>query len=142
MPFIKLGADLNEVPEEAPVPQGKEYPLEIIQVGDVVDAKESDRQVQRIMIRITDPDYADASPIFHYLTYPMASDFVPDEETGVVTANMLLRNVKRFLHVFGVEWGEEGFDDEDLAHAQGTCLLGMDSYEGNDRNVLKLPKIR
>lgn len=135
MPFISVGKNMDEIPEEEAVPEG-EYDLEVVNVN---DPKESDkgRTVITCAIRVCDPDYPNARLVSHSLVFPNQEDWEHNEQT----ANMLMRNCKRFLHAFGVEWTSDGFDTDDLLHAQARCALGMDEYQGEVANKLRLPRI-
>jgi hypothetical protein len=134
MPFINVGKSLDDVPEESAVPEG-DYDLSIVSVGEPYTS-EKGRTVIKVNLRVDDPDYPDAKLVLHAMAFPNENDWNNEPRT----AKLMLRNVKRFLKVFGVNWDDAGFDSEELLGATGRCRLIQDIYEGETNNKLQLPR--
>ena len=98
------------------------------------------RDMLYVLIAAEGPvDYA---PISHYLVFPNTDELDSDaSEDTKRTARLLLRNIKRFLAVFQVDFGPTGFDDDDLDGAMGSCLITHEDYNGEPQARLKLPRI-
>jgi len=137
MPFIRTGKNLNEVPEEAAVPEG-EYDLRVVNV-ESTRTKANDRDMVALAIRVEDSAFPAAKLVRHYAVLPNENDF--EEDDGRMAA-LFLRGLKRLLAVFEVEFGEEGFETEDLDGATGRCFLNVREYNGEDQNELRLPRLR
>lgn len=130
MPFIS--ANLDDVSEDKPVPEG-EYELTIQSWKE--ERSKAGNKMLTVIIKINDADAPGASNIFHRLV-------LPNEETDREKARMMLLNLKRFLHVFGIPNDRGGFDPEDFNGATGRCLVGQREYEGQVSNELRLPRLR
>lgn len=127
-----------------PMAQGKEQTVAPEGEYRVVVAKVEDKPTKRgdpmdvLTLRIVGEDGA-YSPFRHYVTYPKEGD-EPDRVA------MKVREVRRLCHLFGVPYTEEGFDPEDLAGAETTARLTVDTYERDDgttteNNKLVLPRV-
>ena len=131
MAFIKI--PLDEAKESEAVPEG-EYALRIIKVEDGESKKGN--AMTTVTIRIEDPKYPEATPVRHWLTYP-------DSTTPPEQRSMQLLNTKRFLSVFKINIGNDGFDSEDLNGAEGKCLLVQEQADdGRVYNRLRLPRLK
>lgn len=127
MPFIK--DDLEQVQESKPVPEG-EYDL-TIKKAEEKDSKKGNPMIE-VVITIDDPDYPNATPIFHYLNHPEGAK---DDQT----AQLFMLDIKRFCHCFDVPYD---FEAGDLPGSKGTCFVKQ--VEGDDdqiRNELRLPRV-
>lgn len=138
MSFIKVGANLDDVPEESAVPGNAEYDLTIISSDGPKKSKKSDRQIINLGLRVDDANYPNAKLVNHTIVFPTEEDYEEEPDK----ARMMLRSMKRFLHCFGIEWTDEGFNGEDLEGATGRCVLVQDEYEGEINNKLRLPRMR
>lgn len=138
MGFINVEG-MDDVREERAVKEDA-YDLRIHEVVDTDKSgepltSESGRDMIRCMILIEGNAGEDAAPIFHYLTFPR-----PDDEPR--TRKMMIRNIKRFLHIFGVTWGAGGFDASDLEGATADkVVLRQEEYDGVMRNVIQVPRL-
>jgi|TARA_Y100000310_G_scaffold69164_1_gene64598 hypothetical protein len=127
MPFIDLQG-LDEDYEDHPVAEG-EYELRIEDVKDGRNKKNTaDQSVVRIKVMNAEEG---AGSVFHYLTYPCDTD-EPDQVRGK------MRNITRFLRMFGIEFEASGFNSEDMIGATGTGLLTQEAYEGRVSNKLRV----
>lgn len=131
MAFIKQ--DLGDVRESQPVPEG-EYDLRIIK-ADRVESKKGN-MMTKVLIRIDDPDYPNASPISHFLV-DITKDTPEDQ------AQMRKLDQKRFLVAFDVPHDDNGYDSDDLPGAEARMLLTRDENDdGMVFNRLRLPRLQ
>lgn len=137
MPFISLGKNLDDVGEDKPVPEA-EYDLIVKNVQEMRKS-EAGRQMIPVGIQVEHPDYPEAALVWHNIVFPNDDDYADDDQRK---ATLMLRNIKRFLYIFGVDWTEDGFDSEDLEGAKGRASLGLDEYQGDVRNIIKLPRLK
>lgn len=125
MPFINI--PLGEAVERELVPEDA-YDLTI------EDAKQVERDNGRvdILVRMSIADHPNAKPVFHTLF-----GFGPDDDSE--KKNNKLLQMRAFLKLFGVEWGKEGFELEDLhgATADGIQVV-QDEYKGEVRHALNV----
>lgn len=134
MPFIPL--NLDDAKEAKPVPAGK-YDLVITSCEETL-TKEKQKPQFKMALQIEGHD--DAPLVFHYQGIPSESD-----ETQAMQFKMLL--LKRFLKLFKIPYGADGFDTEKLAmemvgaRANAELQLG-EPYNGNVSNVLVVPKLK
>jgi hypothetical protein len=140
MPFINVDG-INDVPEEHPV-KDDAYDLTIMEVvttgkdGDPLVSEEKGYPMVRCMVRIDGREGEDAPPMFHYLVFPL-----PDTEERI--RKLMIRNVKRFLHTFGVEWNPSGFEADDLqgATANKIRVKQTERENGDIQNEMVLPRL-
>lgn len=137
MGFINTGKPLDDIPEEEAVPEG-EYELEIINVGEPKIKEDTRNTVITCSIRVCDPDFPNARLVSHSMVLPSEQTWEQNQDT----ARMMMRNNKRFLRCFGVEWTADGFETEDLQGATGKCHLVQEEYQGEPVNKLRLPRLR
>lgn len=142
--FIRLGANLDDVPEEQPPSEGL-HKLTVVS-KEVGRNKDDTRDQIRVAVRCDDEP--DTSLIFNYLTFPNEDDFraaEEGEEKAKQRVTLMLRSTKRFLHCFGIEWDAEGFDPDELDGAQGECRVYMrpneEDPDGEGFPTLRLPRI-
>lgn len=129
MPFIKVA--LKDAQESEVVPEG-EYDLRIAKAEDK-DSKKGNPMTQ-VMIVID--GHPNAQPVNHFLLYPTKND---DENI----TNLRLRDTRRFLELFGIEWTPDGFDTDDLVGATARGFLGQEEGDdGNMYNRLRPPRLK
>jgi hypothetical protein len=127
MSFIQLPG-LNDT-RELPYAKEGRYPL-VITSAKVKDT--NDGKGQNIMVVLDIEDSEKYQAIFHYIPLPRNDDATKDQ-------NRLL-GAKRFFHQFGVSM-DNGINLEDLPGARGEGNLGVDEFEGQIRNVLKVDRL-
>lgn len=132
MGFIETAFD--EAPE-LETPSAGEKNLTIVSVE---RGRKSKSGGQQIGCAIRVEDEPDTELIYHYLTFPTQQDWEDRPEA----AKTMTRMNKRFLAVFGVDYGPKGFDDEELDGATGRCTVVHEMYEGEPRARLRLPKVK
>lgn len=70
---------------------------------------------------------------------------LPGKETSEDQAAMRIRNLARFLTVFGVEFDDDGFDTDAVQGAVGECPVAVEVIEGQngdfETNRLRLPRV-
>lgn len=134
-----LAINLNDVQEAKPVPHGK-YELtisnaQVTQTGE--NSKVPGSPMLKFFLAFTDLDL-NAPTITHFVTIPQDGD-----ENFSFKALML----KRFLVAFGISFGDEGIDLENIAiESQGqTATLEVNLSEpdanGNVYNRVVLPRL-
>ena len=134
MPFIPI--NLNEVKEARPVPQGV-YDLVITECEEAKSKNGFPQFVASIAIEGHD----DAPNLRHYASIPS-----PDDEPGKMQGKMLF--LQRFLAMFGIKVGAEGFDTAAVAQqlvgqrARGEVSLSEPDDSGNVYNRLVTPKLK
>lgn len=140
-----LDADFDLAPEEQ-MPKERVYPLHIRSVEPGVTEKEPARRKLSCSIDIeeTDEEGHSYQGIFHVLVFPNKDEIESDDRKERETAKMMLRNVRRFAHVFGVEVGGGKFDPNALVDARGKCAVYQRVRDDNKEIVpaLKLPRVR
>lgn len=129
------------LPEEQVAPEG-EYDL-IIRSVTFGRTKADDRNLITIGMAIEAVD--DYQMFSEYLTLPSKEDEGDKDNSPY---KMFIRNMKRFLAVFGVDMADtfpsgeqESFDKEALMGETGHCLVTQSEYEGRVRNTLRLPRL-
>lgn len=120
--------------EQTVAPEG-EYRLVIRKVT-AKKTKKTNDDMDVLMIGF--PDNPEFSPFSHFIVYQQGLD----EEQQCMKA----REMRRLCHVFDVPWTEEGVESDDFLGAEGTCMVGVETYEpegGAPRtnNRLQLPRI-
>jgi hypothetical protein len=131
-----LDEDLENVQEERPVPEG-EYALRIVATEET-RTKADDRDMIVVTIAIEDPQYPDASPFRHWCVLPNEDDKV--KENGR-TAKMFYRNMKRFLHLFGIPYDFESPEEWQGATCMSYVKLGTNPDSGQEFNQIDPPRI-
>lgn len=129
MPLISI--PLGDDWEDKAVPDG-EYDL-VIEDANEKTSKAGSEMVE-VRIAIQDGDYPNSAAVWEYLVFPKEDD----EER---TKRLQMRNLVRFLTVFGIPFEADGFNSEDLIGATGRCMLKQEEYEGNVSNKLVLPAV-
>jgi len=123
MGFIDLGANLDDIPEQNPVPEGN-YDL-------IIEGSKLNPANMCINVWATVSGEPEAATVFHNLSLPKADD---DDEKK----KNKLRFLKAFLQKFKIPYGAEGFNEEDLIGARANCHLIQDEYQGRISNKIKL----
>ena len=122
---MSLFADLTEIPELSIVPDG-EYDLRVVSAKQI-EAKTSGRKAIMLVCDIIGED--NAENVFHKLWLPMESD---SEEKALI----MNRIIKEFL--LAVYLPVDGSVElEDFNDLDFTAILGTDTYEGLESNVVK-----
>lgn len=133
MSFINV--NLNAAEEAKPVTPGF-YDLTIA-AAEVKQTKENKPQY-RVQISIDGHD--DAPNVFEYVPIPSPE---LDEKRALEFKTLLLA---RFLRLFKINVGNDGFDYEDLAQqmvgATARGELKIEEYEGNTSNRLIVPRLQ
>ena len=132
MAFCKVPMSLGE--EQTVAPEG-EYPL-AVRKAELKQTKKGDPMVVLNIGFVGEPTFA---PFSHFVTFPKEGDS-PD------FVAMKAREIRRLCHVFGVDYTDEGFNSDDFAGAEGTCRVGVETYEPEgkeprDNNRLILPRV-
>jgi hypothetical protein len=135
VPFIPV--NLNDAKEAKPVPAGK-YDLTILSCDEVL-TREKQKPQYKIGISINGHD--DAPPLNHFVGLPAEGD----EPRATEFKQLLL---KRFLVLFGLKVGNDGFDTTELAMqmvgatSRGEVGLSEPDDAGTVYNRLVVPKLR
>lgn len=134
MPLIRAD-EIGEDLEDRAVKEGK-YDVRIVKAEYKATKSGEDHMIVAVCA-VQGPEGEGAQPITHYLTEPK------DDDEGRIK-RMRLRDLKRFLTVFGVPF-DRGFDmseqASDLVGATANLLVVQETYEGNVQNRLRLPRI-
>lgn len=136
MPFIEQA--VADAKEDTVVPEA-EYDLEIISYTMEISKKAkaagvNDPNMIHVVIAIRSDEYENARPINHYL---MLTD--ADDEYRA----MRLRDQRRFLECFGIDYEDNGFDPEDFVGAKGHALVTVEANpKGGESNSLRLPPFK
>jgi hypothetical protein len=142
MPFIKVA--LKDAKEDVVVPEGP-YDLRIISASQ----EESKKGNAMIVcgIAIESQDHPNSALLRHYIMLP-GEDVDEDDKDAVRMEGMRLRDMRRFLDVFGIKFEAEGFDTDDLEGSNGNCMVvqramrNEDGTDGEMVNALRLPKFK
>lgn len=141
MPFIE--AAMNEDYEDRPVAEGI-YDLRIIK-ADEKQSKNSKADMVQCMIEIVGQN--GAAPIFHYLVMPISPKQAKERDTDADEDDKIrlkMKNLSRFLHLFGIAFEKNGFNSEDLVGATANQVpVVQQTPEGWDspQNSIKLPAV-
>lgn len=127
MSFIQL-VGIGEVKELACASEGR-YSV-VITDAKMHEGKE-DKTSIRCVLEIEDGDNRYAN-IFHYISLPDGKDGAKDQ--------MKLLMAKRFFVQFGVPF-DDGIDMEALVGCRAEVNLGIDEYQGQLKNILKLDRL-
>lgn len=137
MPFIETGRNLDDIAEEAPVPEG-DYDLRIF--GVKTGEAPSGRTTVRVSIAIEDPNFDNAMPMLHVLTIPKADDWEEDPEL----AARMMRSNKRFLAMFKIGYTADGWDTDDFEGSTTRAHLSQstEDEQGNVYNRIRVPRLK
>ena len=100
------------------------------------------RRMITVTVIVEEP--GDWQPIMHWLVFPNADEW--DDPESARTAKMMVRNVRRFLRLFGID--EREFSGEDAAELlDGATATGVVFHEHNDDSGetnarLRLPRVQ
>jgi hypothetical protein len=150
MGFIE--APFGDTPEEVRAPEGM-YDLRIFNKETGLKSKPSEhseggRDMVRCDIAIEDNSGTDYAPMSHWLVFPLGDPRAgtgdwEQNANGQVPAKQMIRGIKRFLAVFGIEFGATGFEEEDLDGAVGRCLIRQQTGDDDEiYNRLRLPRLK
>jgi len=123
MGFIDLGANLDDIPDSNPVPEGN-YDL-------IVEGSKLKLDNMCINVWLSIEGEPEAATVFHNLSLPKTDD--EDEKK-----KNKLRFLKAFMQKFTIPYGDNGFNEEDLIGARANCHLVQDEYNGRISNKIKL----
>jgi len=119
----------DDAPEEQLPSQGQ-HELRIIgkEVGQT--SGRGGKPIRRmITVTIAVEEPGDWQPITHWLVFPNADEW--DDPESVRTAKMMVRNVRRFLRLFGID--EREFTGEDAADLlDGATAVGVVQHDHQD----------
>ena len=99
-------------------------------------SKDDTRDLIVVTVSIENPP-KDVNPeiIFHQMSQPNKEDSEKSRKYQILL-------IRRFLECFHISYESGGFDPDDIPGAKGKCLVMIDEYERNKRNVLELPPIK
>lgn len=126
MSFINLQG-IQEVRELKNAPEGR-YRMRIVNA----QSHETDNgmSIQTILEIEADERYAN---VFHYVALPNGKDAAKDQ--------MKLLMAKRFFTQFGIPYEQNGVEIESFVGCAAEANLGVDEYQGQTKNVLKLDRL-
>jgi hypothetical protein len=136
----------DDAPEEALPPEG-EHDLRIMGHEETTTKGNDDpenfkpvRRMIRVSIRVEGPE--DYQGVQHYLVFPNKDEWDAEDPDDLRTPKMMLRNVRRFLRIFGID--ETTFQPEDLDGSTGRGVVGHRYNEDNGETYpeLRLPRAR
>lgn len=131
MGFINMNLG-DDVREGELVPNG-EYELVIAKAEDKPSKKGN--PMTRIVIRIEDAPVSNPAPVMYYMNH-LTPDLPSDQR------QMRSLEIKRFLTLFRVPFGDEGFETEDLVGSRARALVEQEQGEdGQMRHRLILPRL-
>ena len=137
-------APWDDAPEEV-LPPEIEHDLRIVSHEETETKGNADpykpvRRMIRVSIRVEGPE--DYQGIQHYLVFPNADEWDPEDEDTLRVAKMMLRGVRRFLRIFKID--EASFNPEDLDGSTGRGTVGhrYNEQDGQTYPELRLPRAR
>lgn len=74
--------------------------------------------------------------------YQNIRDFFSIPKDGAPNPDSAVRKLRRFLSSFGIEFDDDGFDDETVVGAAAALEVSVDSYEGSDGLPVPTNRIR
>lgn len=127
-----IDVNLGGVSEPQPVAENR-YLLRVVNVQSKTSNNSGAPMIQ-VMHEVD--GQPDAAPIFHYLVLPKEDD-EPDK------AQFKLLNIKRYLHMAGIPFGDNGFNQEDLMGAEFEADVTFESGDGErpPSNQIKLSRL-
>lgn len=141
MPFIEAEMDADY--EDKPVAEGL-YDLRIVRATDK-QSRNSKADMVECIIEIVGAN--GAAPIFHYLVMPISTKQAKDrgvEPDDTDKKRNKMRNLTRFLQLFGIKFEKDGFNTEDLVGAdarQVTVTQRIPEGWDSPTNSIKLPAV-
>lgn len=131
MGFVNM--DLGDSVREGELVPNGEYDLVIVKAEDKPSKKGN--PMTRIVIRIEDAPVPNAAPIMYYMNH-LHPELPSDQR------QMRALEIKRFLTMFGVPYGGDGFETEDLVGSRAKGLVEQEEGEdGIMRHRLILPRL-
>lgn len=138
MPFIEM--PIGDVGEQYAAPSGT-YDLRIVKVTEEASKKKREEEGEGcdpnmlvVTTAIVSDEHPDAAPFRSWFMYPDGGDY--DE--------MRMRELKRLLYWFGVDFQENGFNTEDLENAEASNIevereVNDAGREFNTMNLAPIP---
>ena len=127
-----INQNLGDAREAEAVPEGR-YELRVVKVTERESAKGN--KMYQCMLRIEDSDVKNPAPFNHFI-------MIAGDQTPVETGELFALNNARFFQTFNIPYEDDGFDDEDLMGASGTCDVQQELDDNNiPRNSLRLPRL-
>ena len=132
MGFVNM--DLGDSVREGELVPNGTYDLVIAKAEDKPSKKGN--PMTRIVIRIENASVSNPAPVMYYMNHITPS--LPADQR-----QMRALEIKRFLTLFGVPYGEEGFETEDLVGctAKDAMIEQEQGEDGQMRHRLILPRL-
>jgi len=121
--------DDESTPEVKPVAGDKEY---LVECTSFEKGRTNDGSSETVSFRFKLPEFPDAETVYHNVTFPSG----PDDPK----ASNKRRFMKRFLIHFGLDpmhWAPS-----EMIGVSRATILGLDDYQGRQRNQLILPRFQ
>ena len=138
----------EEGEEEEVIPKGQ-HELRIVAAEPKTSEGDPEKgKPSRAMIQVAAEavDREDCAPVFHYLVFPTEAELADrDSDDNRRKVKMMIRNLRRFLHAFGV--GEKEFNDAGPSRHQlllgkvGRVTITHEMYNGEPQARLNPPKL-
>lgn len=127
-----ISANLGGVNEPQPIAEGRNL-LRVVNVQSKTSRNSGAPMIQVMHEVDGEPD---AAPIFHHLVLPK-----DDDEPDKVQFKLL--NIKRYLHMAGIPFSEDGFNQEDLMGAEFEADVTFESGDGErpPSNQIQVPRL-
>ena len=137
-------APWEDAPEETLPPEG-EYDLRIVgkEERPTKGSSEPYKPVRRMIVVSMRIEAAeDYQGVQHFLVFPNKDEWDRDDEDAYNKAKMMLRNIRRFLRVFGINETDFNPDDLDGATGRGTIRHEYNENDGENYPRLRLPRAK
>jgi hypothetical protein len=136
----------GDAPEEELPPEG-EHDLRIVGHEEKSTKGNPDpdnykpiRRMVQVNIRVEGPE--DYQGVQHFLTFPNKDEWETDDQEELRTPKMMLRSVRRFLRLFGIDETTFQPDDLDGATGRGTIRHEYNEDDGETYPRLRLPRAK
>lgn len=137
-----IGMPFDDTPEDRLAPEGeRELQIQEVEWGLSKGDPEAGKPQRRMAtITIAVMDIPNCSPIRHWLVLPNDDEY---EEAKVdpkakQRVDMMVRQTRRFLKAFNVNYGPKGWDPEELPMASGKCLVVHETPPGRSEPMAKV----
>ncbi len=141
MPFIDLGDEYENATEAQVVPE-RDYDL---LCKDAELMLEGGKNSIRVLIVHENAPIDNPAPIYHYIGLAnkekdTANDVAKNLDPGTTVKTKALF-AKRFIHAFGIPMDGRQLDPADIPGHSARVGLGIELYQGQKKNVLRLPML-